>query len=656
MTYRILLILLIASGILQANHAVAQRKDDSPIQYEVGFEQHNLNYLTVDLTVQATGDETELMMAVWTPGSYLVREYARHIDSFSVTKVDDDGDSGNDGKQLDWKKTKKNRWLVQTSGVETFRVSYRLYCNDLSVRTNFVDGEFALINGAATFLTVPAYRDKPHEVVLNLPGSWSRSATSLAASSGKHAYHATSYDELVDSPIVAGKIEVFPFEVAGVPHQLVNVGDANAWDGAEVASDLKKIVKAQHELWGVVPYPKYLFINVICGRGGGLEHDNSTAVMSNTWTYRIKEKYKRWLSLASHEFFHTWNVRRLRPRALVNYDYENEVYIPSLWIAEGITSYFQDLVLVRSGLLSKKEYLKRLNSQIDSVQNRPGRLKQSLRDSSFDTWIKFYRPSLNSRDTQISYYSKGAVVGFLLDAQIRNSTDGEKSLDDVMKTMYEEFHSEGYLESDFRKVVAKTAGEDLSNFFDRFVDSTEELDFDCAKEWFGFRLEHEEEESDPETGDDVEGGEEGDKGPREEESAEKESDEQDKEDEKKQEEDKAEEDKKPDTPWLGFEISSGSVRKIQPDSPAETCGLNNGDELLAINGYRVDGDLAEKLKQFEVGDDLEVLISRRQKLMTKRLKVGIKPDSKSWKLKEIKNPTEDQKDRLQQWLGTSPDN
>ena len=631
MMNRILLMLIVVTGILQASDVVAQSNDDSPIKYEVGFEQHNLNYLTIDVTVQATADETELMMAVWTPGSYLVREYARHIDSFSVTDVD--------GNELEWNKTKKNRWLVNSDGIESFRVSYRLYCNDLSVRTNFVDGEFALINGAATFLTVPKYLDKPHEVALSLPKHWSRSATSLVAAAGKHSYMATDFDELVDSPIVAGNIEVFPFEVAGVPHQLVNVGDANAWDGSAVADDLKKMVEAQHELWGVVPYPRYLFINLICGRGGGLEHDNSTVIMSNTWTYRVKERYKRWLSLASHEFFHTWNVRRLRPKALMNYDYENEVYIPSLWVAEGITSYYQSLILVRSGLLSKKDYLKRLNSDIDSVQNRPGRLKQSLRESSFDTWIKFYRPSLNSRDTQVSYYNKGAVVGFLLDAEIRSLTKGKKSLDDVMKTMFEKFQSTGYLENDFRDVVAETAGEDLSEFFDRFVDSTEELEFGSVKDLFGFRFQHEKEESNDQEsdGDDA--------------TDQEESDDSDKPNDEQADDDDQEEEADLGSPWLGFEVSGGNVRRIQPDSPAEICGLNNGDELLAINGYRVDGDLSEKLKRLEVGEDIEVLISRRQKLMTKRMTVGVEPDSKTWNLKEIKESTEDQQQQLKKWLG-----
>ena len=633
------LLLLLLAGNLPTSNLAGQSPDAAPVDYEIGFAQHNLNYITLDATIQSTSDQTELMMAVWTPGSYLVREFARHIDSFSATD--------SIGEPLDWKKTKKNRWVVETDGIESFQVSYRLYCNDLSVRTNFVDGEFALINGAATFLTVPQYLDKPHQVRLQLPERWSRSATSLDAVSGKHAYVAANFDELVDSPIVAGSIEIYPFEAGGVPHQLVNVGDSSAWDGAAVANDLKKMVEAQHELWGVVPYRRYLFINMICGSGGGLEHNNSTVIMTDTWTYRVKDRYKRWLSLASHEFFHTWNVRRLRPKALMNYDYENETYFPSLWIAEGITSYYQSLILVRSGLISKKEYLKGLNRNIESVQSRPGRLKQSLRESSFDTWIKFYRPSPNSRDTQISYYSKGAVVGFLLDTEIQKLTKGKKSLDDVMRVMYEKFQSTGYDEDDFRKVVAKVSGEDLSEFFDRYVDSTDELEFDTVRDWFGFRFRDEDESDQAEDETDTETSE-ADSPDAEDEQATEEGKQQDVEDEQDAEDEQ-------ELPWLGFQLNGGKVRRIEPDSPAENCGLNNGDELLAIDGYRIDGNLSEKIEQLKVGDQLEVLISRRQKLMTKMMVVAAEPESRDWELKELKNPTEDQQQQLKAWLGISTD-
>lgn len=616
------------------NHA---QQDNKAPEYTINFDQHNRNYLVVTAVLEPTGNVTELMLPVWTPGSYLVREYSRHIDSFFV--------SDESNQPLDWKKTKKNRWEIESKEAKKIKISYRLYCNDLSVRTNFVDGEFALVNGAATFVTIPENRKMVHKVKLELPNRWNRSATSLQQGEGKHEYLANSYDELVDSPIVAGNISVHPFVVSDVPHQLVNIGDSTAWDGAAAASDLKKMVLAHHEMWQIVPYKKYLFLNVICDRGGGLEHDNSTVMMTGAWTYRVKDRYTNWLSLASHEFFHTWNIRRLRPKALVNYDYENEVYTPSLWIGEGITSYYEDLFLVRCGLMSKKEFLKRLNNNIESVQTRPGRLKQSLRASSFDTWIKFYRPSANSSDTQVSYYSKGAVVGFLLDVEIRKATRGEKSLDDVMRKMYGRYSKTGYTEDEFRNVVSDVAGIQLEEFFHRNVDSADELDFENAKLLLGLKFPHDEDKQE-----DAE--KESDEANEANPSNEADSEEKASSTETNERTENVEDEEKTGEPvWLGFRLSGNSIRSIRAESPAEQAGLNNGDELLAIDGYRIQGKLNERLEQYNVGNSLELLISRRQKIMKRTIIAGSKPEEKKWRLEEVSKPTDNQKQQLESWLG-----
>ena len=401
------------------------------IEYEIDFSQTQNHYLHVTARFETSQAKTELMMATWAPGSYLIREYARHIDSMTITDQA--------GEPLKFKKTKKNHWTVETKGVKSVVLKYRLYCNEMTVRTNWTGRAFSMINGAPTFITLADARQKQHSVKLNLPKRWKRSACALDSPDGPHKYIANSYDELVDNPIVAGNVQVYPFEVDGVPHQLVNVGESGYWDGVQAAADLKKMVAAHHEIWGNVPYKKYLFINMIAEAGGGLEHDNCTLIMTSRWSFRSPKKYKDWLSLASHEFFHTWNVRRLRPKNLIRYDYENEMYTRSLWIAEGITSYYEDLALVRSGLITRKEYLKRLSETVEKVQAKPGRKVQNLSECSFDTWIKFYRPDENSNNTRISYYSKGTVAAFLLDAKIRRVTKGKRSLDDVMRKMYSEF-------------------------------------------------------------------------------------------------------------------------------------------------------------------------------------------------------------------------
>ena len=337
--FKTLSVVLWAMLLLGASEIFAATENDKlALRYTVDLEDTRNHYLTIKVEVPVDSDTTELMMAVWTPGSYLVREYARNIDSMTVTSGD---------RELKFEKIRKNRWLVETKGIKSFEVSYRLYCNEMSVRTNWVGNQYAMINGAPTFITVPDRLDKQHEVQLLLPRNWTRSATSLKSVGGNpHRFVAENFDELVDSPIVAGNVSVYPFVVGGIEHQLVNVGESGYWNGTKAATDLKKIVEAHQEMWGVVPYDRYMFINMIVESGGGLEHDNSSILMTSRWSFRDRGRYKSWLSLASHEFFHTWNIRRLRPKSLVTYDYENEVYTDSLWIAEGITSYYEDLLLL----------------------------------------------------------------------------------------------------------------------------------------------------------------------------------------------------------------------------------------------------------------------------------------------------------------------
>jgi predicted metalloprotease with PDZ domain len=639
----------------------AKAEDQSQIHYSIDFSESQNHYLHITARFPVGKNKTELMMATWAPGSYLIREYARHVDSLSM--------ADETGNEINFAKTKKNRWLAETKGIKTLVVKYRLYCNEMTVRTNWTGRAFSMINGAPTFITPVGSRNQDHYVELKLPKNWKRSSSVLPTTENPHEYVADSFDTLVDSPIVAGNVAVYPFDVDGVPHQLVNVGESGYWDGAKAAADLKKMVTAHHEMWGVVPYEKYLFINVIGEAGGGLEHDNCTLIMTSRWSFRKKDRYLSWLSLASHEFFHTWNVRRLRPKTLVRYDYENEMYTESLWIAEGITSYYEDLLLVRSGLFDRAEFLKRLSKNVESVQKKEGRKIQSLTDSSFDTWIKFYRPDENSSNTRISYYAKGAVAAFLLDVEIRKLTKGKKSLDDVMRKMYEDFVDSGYTPDDFRKTASEVAGKDLDDWFKRSIDSTEELDYS--------RL--------PFVGVEIKGLVKPDK-PRKKSSKKKSKkkaiDETKKKSKEKEQVEEAkaadadseklvskvesekesidpkdksskEQTKPPVKPWTGISGSASGnsvvVSSITPDSPGYDAGIQTGDELIAINEFRLSGSLGNRLDQFEVEEPLEFLIARRGQLI--RLDVTPrKRDSMGWKLSFIKKPSKKQKRQLKKWL------
>ncbi|MEM7454922.1 MAG: PDZ domain-containing protein, partial [Planctomycetota bacterium] len=625
----------VAVALLFSSVAFGQDVLDPAVEFTVDLSDVRNHYVTVTATVPVEGNRTQMMMAVWTPGSYLVREYARHVDSIEVTDQD--------GNELNYSKTRKNRWTVQTRDVESFNFKYRVYCNEMSVRTNFVSHQYAMLNGAPTFITVRDRLERPHIVRFKMPEGWQRIATSLRQGEDAYEFIAESFDELVDSPVVAGSLNIYPFMAGGVQHHLVNIGDDRMWDGTEAAADLKKIVEQHQALWGEIPYDRYYFLNVIGETGGGLEHDNSTLVLSSRWTFRDRGRYRGWLSLCSHEFFHTWNVRRLRPKSLMEYDYENEDYTRSLWIAEGVTSYYEDLLLARGGLMSAREFVGILGGTISGVQSTPGRKKQSLTESSYDSWIKFYRPDENSSNTRISYYSKGTVVAFLLDAEIRSQTEGEKSLDDVLRLMWQRYAATGYTERDFRRVCSEVAGVDLTEWFRIAVDSTEELDYVRANRWFGFSFSADEQAQraartaareerrrrrEEGGGDDAES------------------------DEEEEEIDfwsiKAPEFDE-NSPWIGASVSDGVVTRVRPESPATEAGLNLDDEVLAIDGLRISGSISSRINRMEVGDEIEMLIARRGEIMTLRLTIGPSPRS-NWRYGYAGARTDRQEERVDEWM------
>jgi len=581
--------------------AVAQTLE--PIEYEVSFPAPETHYVEIEATVPTGGQaQVELMMPVWTPGSYLVREHARHVEGVAAR----DGR----GRTLSVEKTQKNRWMVATAGVPAVTLSYRVYAREMSVRTNWVEDRFALLNGAPTFMTLVDSRPRPHQVRLVLPPSWAQTRTALPETPGgrSHHYSAPDFDTLVDSPIVAGNPAVYEFRIDGTPHDLVNVGEAGVWEGAKAAGDLEKIVRAAREMWGALPYDRYLFLNLITEGGGGLEHKNSSVLMTNRWATRTHSAYVAWLGLAAHELFHAWNIKRLRPVELGPFDYENENHTRSLWIAEGFTEYYADQLLLRAGLVSDADYLRMLSSNIESVQRTPGRLVQAVEMASFDAWIKYYRPDENSSNTSINYYAKGAVLAFLLDARIRRATDGARTLDDVMRVAYQRYSgSSGYTPEQFEALVAGVAGPGagVREWFARAVESPEELEYDEALDWFGLRFS------------DVS-----------------------------------------ETPgaWLGVRTRADAGRlliaEVRRGGPAERGGLNVDDEILAIDEFRVEATrLQNRLARYRPGDAVSVLVSRRGELRRLDVRLGEEPP-RHGALEMSATASSEQRERREAWLGS----
>ena len=384
---------------------------------------------------------------------------------------------------------------MAAGGAPTVTVKYRVYAREMSVRTNWVEADFAMINGAPTFLTLAGAANRPHEVVIEPARGWRTSMTSLPAmSGGNHRYRAADYDELVDSPILIGNPAVYEFSVDDKKHYLVNIGEAGVFDGAKAAKDLEAVFREQRRFWGSLPYDRYLVMNVLTAvpgqiPGGGLEHKNSTMLITGRWATRTRQSYLAWLELASHEIFHAWNVKRLRPVELGPFDYENENFTRSLWVVEGVTDYYGELLVHRAGLSSQVEYLDALANKIEEIQTTPGRAVQSAELASQDAWIKYYRPDENSPNSSVSYYTKGSVLGFLLDARIRKATSGAKSLDDVMRAAYQKFSgAKGYTPDEFRAVAEQVAGMSLASFWDAGVEGTAEVDYTEALDLFGLRF------------------------------------------------------------------------------------------------------------------------------------------------------------------------
>jgi len=425
----------------------------------------------------------DLMMAVWSPGFYRVENYATRVQDVSARTPA--------GRTLDVSQPRPNRWRIQTSGAPAVVVSYRVRCAQRSVTTNWVSPDLAVLNGAPTFMTLVDARRRPHEVRLQLPSSLKRAMTALDPAPGGRPNHfrAADFDTLVDSPIIAGALDVHEFDVAGRRHYLVDAGDAGQFEGKRAAADLRKIVEEARRLWGFLPYKKYLFLNVFRQGGGGLEHKDSTLLTANAARAATGAGYRSWLSFVAHEYFHAFNVKRLRPIELGPFDYEKEPRTNSLWISEGFTSYYAGLLLARAGIDSLTEFLSAMSAPIRQLQQAPGRLAQTLEESSWNVWNNSMSGVNTDPKTAVSYYVKGEVVGFLLDARIRRATGGAKSLDDVMRLAYKRYAgARGFTPDEFRKAAEDVARTDLREWFRRAVSSTEELDYDGALDWFGLRF------------------------------------------------------------------------------------------------------------------------------------------------------------------------
>lgn len=553
----------------------------SQITYTIAMPRPHTHLYEVSIDAAGlTGTDVDFILPSWTPGSYMIREYARHVQEFAAEAA---------GVSLRWSKVAKDTWRIETGGATRIRVRYRAYANELTVRTSHLDGSHGYVNGATVFMYIPGRTGEPLTLVVQTPPAW-RVTTGLEPAGAQEAwttddgqrataFSAADYDELIDCPIECGTHRLLTFEVDGIEHRIAIWGRGNQ-DERRIVADTRRIIETQRAMFGGLPYRHYTFIlHLTDGRGGGLEHRNSVTNQLNRWTFRPERSYERFLGLQSHEFFHVWNVKRIRVAPLGPFDYRRENYTRQLWTMEGVTSYYDNLFLLQAGLISRERYLEIIAEDIVTLQSQPGRALQSLEQSSFDAWIKLYRPDENSANSSISYYLKGSLVALMLDLEIRRRTNGERSLADVLRYLYTTYpitgpgfaEEGGYLAA--VETVAGADGGSFRAFFARYISGTAELDYDQTFAYAGLRLEWGHKHGHNRV-----------------------------------------------PAWTGLQLKSEDGRTLvastRSDGPAYAAGVYAGDELLALDGMRIDATSFDaRVNERAPGESVTLSLFRRDELL-----------------------------------------
>jgi len=538
------------------------------INFEVSFTEPQAHYAEVQMSISGVKTSfIDLKMPVWTPGSYLIREFSKNVEGFKAFDTN--------GKEIPFEKINKNTWRINSAKSDKIKVNYRVYSFEISVRTSFVDESHAFLSPAGIFMYPDGQLNASSEIKINPYKTWSKISTGLELVASKpNTFFAPDFDILFDSPFEVGNQDIFEFEAEGVKHEVAMYGGGN-YNKEILKRDISKIVTEQTKTFGINPNKRFVFIvhNFNSG-GGGLEHLNSTVLGASRNSYNTEAGLLRFLGLVSHEYFHVWNVKRLRPIALGPFNYEQENYTRNLWISEGFTAYYQDIYTKRAGLQSSDRYLMSLAASISSVENQPGNRVEAVSDASFDAWIKQYRPNENSANSTISYYSKGALIALIMDLETIHSSQARVGLDEVMKSMYDQYYSKlnrGFTDAEFKATLEKIAGKSFDDVYKDYVNGVKTIDYNKYFGYAGFTLI-----------DDAAKGNEAYLG-------------------------------------AGTSLKDGKimVTSVARHSPAWISGLNVNDEIISIDGSRINNVADPRLSELErfvstkkPGDKLLISINR----------------------------------------------
>ena len=543
------------------------------ITYEISFSEPQAHY--VDVAMQISGLKAEyidLKMPVWTPGSYLIREFSKNVESFEAFNTA--------GASLNAQKVTKNTWRVTTQKNASIKVSYRVYAFEISVRTSFVDESHAFLSPAGIFMYPEGQLNMASTITIKPYKNWTKISTGLEMlASQANTFNAPDFDVLYDSPFEIGNQDIFEFNAAGVKHEVAMYGGGN-YDKDILKTDMAKIVVEQTKTFGVNPNKRYVFIvHNLNLNGGGLEHLNSTVLGASRNSYTSKAGLLRFLNLVSHEYFHLWNAKRLRPIALGPFNYNEENYTTNLWIVEGFTDYYQGIYTKRAGLQSSESFIMNLANTITQVENQPGNRVDPVSQSSFDAWIKLYRPNENSTNSTISYYSKGSLIALIMDLEIIHSTAGKSGLDEVMKAMYDEYFvkkARGYTDAEFKAMAEKIAGKSFDSMYADYIHGVKTIDYTTYLNYAGLTL-----IDDAASANDA---------------------------------------------YLGASTSLKNgkiiISKVFRESPAWVGGLNVNDEILTMNDQQINAISDPRLSEVDmfiankrVGDKVKVQVNRDSQLL-----------------------------------------
>jgi len=574
--------------------------------YQIDLTERHVQQITVEARfTDVTGDSLDFHLPVWRSGLYLVLDFVGTMSGIEVT----DGD----GTALPFEQTAKSSWRIRRSdsGSGDVVVRYRLYADSLSDRTRHVDADHAFLNPAAVFIYADGFRDEPIEVTLDLPNGWRAASGMEQPEAGR--FVAPHYDRLVDSPIEAGTFDLVTFEAGGMTIDFLIEG---TWDRDEerLAHDIGAIVEATVKVFESanrpIPTDRYLFLlNSGPGLGGGTEYYNSTVVHTDPRAFWDDERWKGFLGLMAHEFFHTWNVKRFRPAAIDRYDYQNVNYTELLWVAEGLTSYYDEILPVRAGLVSVEDYREQLAGTISGVLDNPGYGQDTLARASFEAWTKGYHRgadrAADKANRTISFYSQGGLLGLVLDLEIRRASNGQRSLDTVMSALYDDFPlgGGGFTYADFRDRLAAAGGGDLADRLDGWVYETDPLPVAEALEAIGWDLARE----------DIS--------------------------------------EAPVQVSLGLSVRGNPpvVRFARLNGAGWRAGVNAGDELLALGGERIGGGMDALLRRYSPGEEVEIALFRDGALKT--LPLTLDPVLAEHEINVIEGTEERTSELRRDWLG-----